>query len=68
MGTLNLLQVAKEYWQNNYVNKLFYHISTDEVYGSLGQDGLFSENSKYDPHSPYAASKASSDHFVRSYQ
>ena len=41
MGTLNLLQVAKEYWQNNYVNKLFYHISTDEVYGSLGQDGLF---------------------------
>ena len=68
MGTLNLLQVAKEYWQNNYVNKLFYHISTDEVYGSLGQDGLFSENSKYDPHSPYAASKASSDHFVRSYK
>ena len=68
MGTLNLLQVAKEYWQNNYINKLFYHISTDEVYGSLGQDGLFSENSKYDPHSPYAASKASSDHFVRSYR
>jgi dTDP-glucose 4,6-dehydratase len=68
MGTLNLLQVAKEYWQNNYVNKLFYHISTDEVYGSLGQDGLFSVNSKYDPHSPYAASKASSDHFVRSYK
>ena len=68
MGTLNLLQVAKEYWQNNYINKLFYHISTDEVYGSLGQDGLFSENSKYDPHSPYAASKASSDHFVRSYK
>ena len=68
MGTLNLLQVAKDYWQNNYVNKLFYHISTDEVYGSLGQDGLFSETSKYDPHSPYAASKASSDHFVRSYR
>jgi len=68
MGTLNLLQVAKEYWQNNYMNKLFYHISTDEVYGSLGQDGLFSENSKYDPHSPYAASKASSDHFVRSFR
>ena len=68
MGTLNLLQVAKEYWQNNYVNKLFYHISTDEVYGSLGHDGLFSENSKYDPHSPYAASKASSDLFVRSYK
>ena len=68
MGTLNLLQVAKESWQDNYINKLFYHISTDEVYGSLGQDGLFSENSKYDPHSPYAASKASSDHFVRSYR
>ena len=67
MGTLNLLQVANEYWQGNYINKLFYHISTDEVYGSLGQDGLFSENSNYDPHSPYAASKASSDHFVRSY-
>jgi dTDP-glucose 4,6-dehydratase len=68
MGTLNLLQVAKESWQGNYINKLFYHISTDEVYGSLGQDGLFCENSKYDPHSPYAASKASSDHFVRSYR
>ena len=68
MGTLNLLQVAKESWQGNYINKLFYHISTDEVYGSLGQDGLFCESSKYDPHSPYAASKASSDHFVRSYR
>ncbi len=68
MGTLNLLQIAKEHWQNNYVNKLFYHISTDEVYGSLGKDGLFLETSKYDPHSPYAASKASSDHFVRSYR
>ena len=68
MGTLNLLQVAKESWQGNYINKLFYHISTDEVYGSLGQDGLFLETSKYDPHSPYAASKASSDHFVRSYR
>jgi len=67
MGTLNLLQVAKESWQANYINKLFYHISTDEVYGSLGHDGLFSENSKYDPHSPYAASKASSDHFVRAF-
>ena len=55
-------------WQNNYVNKLFYHISTDEVYGSLEKDGLFLETSKYDPHSPYAASKASSDHFVRSYK
>ena len=68
MGTLNLLQVAKESWQGNYLNKLFYHISTDEVYGSLGKDGLFLETSKYDPHSPYAASKASSDHFVRSYR
>ena len=68
MGTLNLLQVAKNSWQDNYINKLFYHISTDEVYGSLGKDGLFLETSKYDPHSPYAASKASSDHFVRSYK
>ena len=68
MGTLNLLQVAKEYWINNYPNKLFYHISTDEVYGSLGNYGLFLETSNYDPHSPYAASKASSDHFVRSYK
>lgn len=68
IGTLNLLQSAKESWKNNYINKLFYHISTDEVYGSLGNEGLFLETSKYDPHSPYAASKASSDHFVRSYK
>ena len=68
VGTLNLLQVAKDYWKNNYVNKLFYHVSTDEVYGSLSKEGLFLETSKYDPHSPYAASKASSDHFVRSYK
>lgn len=68
MGTLNLLQIAKNHWKNNYSNKLFYYISTDEVYGSLGRDGLFLETSKYDPHSPYAASKASSDHFVRSYK
>ena len=68
LGTLNLLQVAKKYWKKNYLNKLFYHISTDEVFGSLGADGLFSETSKYDPHSPYAASKASSDHFVRSFK
>ena len=67
IGTLNLLQVAKDYWKNNLRDKLFYHVSTDEVYGSLGEDGLFLETSKYDPHSPYAASKASSDHFVRSY-
>ncbi len=68
MGTLNLLHVAKESWQGNFLDKLFYHISTDEVYGSLGNDGFFSETSKYDPHSPYAASKASSDHFVRSFK
>ena len=68
IGTLNLLQVAKESWKGNYLNNLFYHISTDEVYGSLDEDGLFLETSKYDPHSPYAASKASSDHFVRSYK
>ena len=67
IGTLNLLQAAKNFWIKNYSNKLFYHISTDEVYGSLGTDELFLETSKYDPHSPYAASKASSDHFVRSY-
>ena len=68
IGTLNLLQAAKESWKGNYLNNLFYHISTDEVYGSLGKEGLFFETSKYDPHSPYAASKASSDHFVRSYK
>ena len=68
IGTLNLLQAAKESWKGNYLNNLFYHISTDEVYGSLDEDGLFLETSKYDPHSPYAASKASSDHFVRSYK
>jgi len=68
IGTLNLLEAAKDYWKNNYTNKLFYHISTDEVYGTLGKDGLFTETSKYDPHSPYSASKASSDHFVRSYK
>lgn len=67
MGTLTLLQVAKLAWQNNYNNKLFYHISTDEVYGSLGNDGFFVETTPYDPHSPYSASKASSDHFVRAF-
>ena len=67
MGTLSLLQVAKEYWNGNFLNKLFYHISTDEVYGSLGKEGFFTETSKYDPHSPYSASKASSDHFVRAF-
>ena len=68
IGTLNLLQAAKESWKGNYLNNLFYHISTDEVFGSLDKDGLFSETSKYDPHSPYAASKASSDHFVKSFK
>ncbi len=67
MGTLSLLQAAKSYWKNNFDNKLFYHISTDEVYGSLDQEGLFTEKNKYDPHSPYSASKASSDHFVRAF-
>ncbi len=67
MGTLSLLQVAKEQWHNNFNDKLFYHVSTDEVYGSLGDEGFFTENTKYDPHSPYSASKASSDHFVRAF-
>ena len=67
MGTLTLLQVAKEYWSNKFKNKLFYHVSTDEVYGSLGEEGYFTEESAYDPHSPYSASKASSDHFVRAF-
>ena len=67
MGTLSLLQAAKETWGSDFTNKLFYHVSTDEVYGSLGEDGLFTEDTAYDPHSPYAASKASSDHFVRAF-
>ena len=67
MGTLILLQAAKEYWHGNFNDKLFYHISTDEVFGSLGNDGFFTETTKYDPHSPYSASKASSDHFVRAF-
>ena len=67
MGTLSLLQACKNYWNTDYNNKLFYHISTDEVYGSLGINGLFTENTKYDPHSPYSASKAASDHFVRAF-
>ena len=66
LGTVNLLNACKATWKNK-AGKLFYHISTDEVYGSLGQDGLFTEHSSYDPNSPYAASKASSDHFVRAY-
>ena len=65
MGTLSLLQAAKKTWNGNFTNKLFYHVSTDEVYGSLGEEGFFTEETAYDPHSPYSASKASSDHFVR---
>ena len=67
LGTVNLLQEAVKLWEGNMSGKHFLHVSTDEVYGSLGTDGLFSEGSQYDPHSPYAASKASSDHFVRAY-
>ncbi len=67
IGTVSLLQAALEAWDNDYSEKLFYHISTDEVYGSLNHNGFFTENTKYDPHSPYSASKASSDHFVRSF-
>ncbi len=67
IGTVTLLQVAKEFWKNNMDGKLFYHISTDEVYGSLGETGFFVEDTAYDPRSPYSASKASSDHFVRAY-
>lgn len=67
LGTVNLLNAAKSCWKNNFDQKLFYHISTDEVYGSLGHEGLFTETTSYDPNSPYSASKASSDHFVRAY-
>ncbi|MCS5663148.1 MAG: dTDP-glucose 4,6-dehydratase [Flavobacteriales bacterium] len=67
LGTVNLLNAAKQAWQNNYEGKLFYHVSTDEVYGSLGKTGLFTETTSYDPRSPYSSSKASSDHFVRAY-
>ncbi|GAA4280215.1 dTDP-glucose 4,6-dehydratase [Gaetbulibacter aestuarii] len=67
LGTLNLLNAAKETWKGNFKNKLFYHVSTDEVYGTLGDTGLFTETTAYDPNSPYSASKASSDHFVRAY-
>lgn len=67
LGTMNLLNAFKKHWQNNWKGKLFYHVSTDEVYGTLGKTGLFTETSSYDPNSPYSASKASSDHFVRAY-
>lgn len=67
MGTLTLLEAAKAHWKEEFSNNLFYHISTDEVYGTLGTTGLFTETTAYDPNSPYSASKASSDHFVRAY-
>lgn len=67
VGTVNLLNAARELWKDDFSNKLFYHISTDEVYGSLGETGLFTETTAYDPRSPYSASKASSDHLVRAY-
>jgi len=67
LGTVNLLNAAKETWKDNFKGKRFYHISTDEVYGALGDTGFFTEETSYDPKSPYSASKASSDHFVRAY-
>ena len=67
VGTVNLLNAARHIWKNDFSNKLFYHVSTDEVYGSLGETGFFYETTAYDPHSPYSASKASSDHLVRAY-
>lgn len=67
IGTVNLLNAAKTHWKGNFDGKRFYHVSTDEVYGALGDTGFFTEQTKYDPHSPYSASKAASDHFVRAY-
>ena len=67
IGTFNLLHAAKNLWSENFNGKLFYHVSTDEVYGSLGTEGFFLETTPYDPQSPYSSSKASSDHFVRAY-
>ena len=67
VGTVNLLNAARALWKENFEGKLFYHISTDEVYGSLGDEGIFVEDTSYDPRSPYSASKASSDHLVRAY-
>jgi dTDP-glucose 4,6-dehydratase len=67
LGTGNLLNAANKIWKDDYEGKLFHHISTDEVYGALGETGFFTEETSYDPHSPYSASKASSDHFVRAY-
>jgi len=68
IGTVNLLNAAKDLWNGHYNQHRFYHVSTDEVYGALGKEGMFTESTSYDPHSPYSASKASSDHFVRAYQ
>ena len=67
LGTANLLNAAKTNWKDDYDQHVFYHVSTDEVYGSLGAEGFFYEDTAYDPQSPYSASKASSDHFVRAY-
>lgn len=67
VGTVNLLNAAKAIWKDHFEGKRFYHVSTDEVYGALGSKGYFTEETRYDPHSPYSASKASSDHFVRAY-
>ena len=67
MGTANLLNVCRQAWKDDMKNKLFYHVSTDEVYGSLGAEGFFTEETAYDPRSPYSASKASSDHLVMAY-
>lgn len=67
LGTVNLLNSARKIWGNNFEGKRFHHVSTDEVYGALGETGIFTEETSYDPHSPYSASKASSDHFVRAY-
>ncbi len=67
IGTVSLLNSALKFWKNNFESKLFYHISTDEVFGTLGKDGYFTEKTPYNPRSPYSASKASSDHLVRAY-
>lgn len=67
LGTVVLLNAFRKLWENNWEGKVFYHISTDEVYGTLGEEGLFTETTAYSPNSPYSASKASSDHFVRAY-
>jgi dTDP-glucose 4,6-dehydratase len=68
LGTASLLNISLKHWKDNLENKLFYHVSTDEVYGSLGKEGFFTEETPYDPRSPYSASKASSDHFVMAYR